>query len=64
MKPKRMAGIVLTMAFTAAFIAWNIWLSNQPDANLLVRAFGAVPLGGGAVLSWMFLARDRRREKA
>lgn len=63
MTPKRTAGIVLAIAFTAAFIAWNIWLSKQPDANLLVRAFGAVPLGGGAVLSWMFLVRDRRSEK-
>ena len=62
MTPKRLVGIFLTIAFAAAFIAWNIWFSNQPDGNLLVRAFGAVPLGGGAVLSWIFLVRDRARE--
>lgn len=57
MTPKRLAGVFLTIAFIAGFIAWNVWLSNQPDPNLLVRAFGAVPLGVGALLSWLFLVR-------
>jgi hypothetical protein len=57
MTPKRAAGIFLTIVFVTGFLAWNIWLSNQPDPNLLVRAFGAVPLGAGTILSWLFLVR-------
>ena len=57
MTPKRSAGALLTAGFVAGFLAWNIWLSNQPDPNLLVRAFGAVPLAAGAFLSWRFLVR-------
>lgn len=60
MNQKRSVGIVLTAIFAAGFLAWNIWLSNQPDANLLVRAFGAAPLGIGAFLCWRFLVRDTR----
>ena len=63
MTRKRTAGVFLTAVFAAAFLAWNIWFSNQPDGNLLVRAFGAVPLGAGALLSWLFLVRDRRGAK-
>jgi len=57
MTPKRAAGAFLTAIFIAGFLAWNIWFSNQPDGNLLVRAFVAVPLGAGALLSWLFLVR-------
>ena len=57
MTPKQLAGVLLTVLFAAAFLAWNIWLSNQPDPNLLVRAFGAAPLGAGAILAWLFLVR-------
>jgi len=57
MTRKKSAGVLLTILFAAAFLAWNIWLSNQPDPNLLVRAFGAVPLGAGAILAWLFLVR-------
>jgi hypothetical protein len=57
MTPKQFAGVLLTVLFAAGFLAWNIWLSNQPDPNLLVRAFGAVPLGAGTILSWLFLVR-------
>ena len=59
MTPKRLAGIFLTVLFVIGFFAWNIWFSNQPDGNLLVRAFGAVPLGAAAFLSWRFLVRGK-----
>ncbi len=60
MTVKQSAGVFLTIVFALGFLAWNIWLSNQPDANLLVRAFGAGPLAAGAFLSWRFLVRRRK----
>jgi len=63
MRGRRLIGLLLTLVFIAGFIGWNIWLTAQPDPNLLVRSFGAVPLAGGAAIAWAFLVRDGNRSR-
>lgn len=59
MDKKRLLGIVLTIAFLAAFIAWNFLGPVETEAELLLRSLVGVLLLGGAALSWAFLIKKR-----
>ena len=63
MGSKRQLGIVLMVAFVAAFVTWNLQPAVHTSAGTFIRSLVGGLLAGGAALSWLMLVRKRPTRK-